>query len=280
MFRQTGAAVLIVLAGSTMPASASSEALAAELKPATVAAFERYVRLAERRMDASLKRPDGFLYIENLNPARRREADATMRRGDVVIERLEERDGGRTVDIPDGRVHHWVGVAFLPGVRAQDAVALLQDYDRHAQIYKPAVQQAKILSRDGDRFRVFLRFYQKKVIAVTVNSEHEAEFTRAGPDRTYSRIRSTRIAEVENAGAPGEREKPVGNDGGYLWRLNTYWRFLERDGGTYIQCESITLTRDIPFGFGWLVGGFVNSIPRESLTFTMERTRAALTTRP
>ena len=81
------------------------------------------------------------------------------------------------------------------------------------------------------------------------------------------------------ANEPGEREKPVGRDGGYLWRLNTYWRFLERDGGTYIQCESVTLTRDVPFGFGWLIGPFVNSIPRESLTFTMERTRAALNPR-
>ena len=29
-------------------------------------------------------------------------------------------------------------------------------------------------------------------------------------------------------------------------------------------------------GFGWVVGPFVNSIPRESLAFTMERTRDAL----
>jgi hypothetical protein len=109
-----------------------------------------------------------------------------------------------------------------------------------------------------------------------VNSEHEARFTRDGPDRTRSRIVSTRIAEVEAAGTPAEQEKPVGQDGGYLWRLNTYWRFLQRDNGVYLQCESITLTRSIPAGFGWLVRPFVTSIPRESLTFTLETTRARL----
>ena len=95
-----------------------------------------------------------------------------------------------------------------------------------------------------------------------------------------SRIYSTRIAQVENAGEPDERELPVGRDGGYLWRLNTYWRLLERDGGTYVQCESISLTRGIPFGFGWMIKPFVTSIPRESLEFTLNTTRKALAVTP
>ena len=69
---------------------------------------------------------------------------------------------------------------------------------------------------------------------------------------------------------------PVGHDGGYLWRLYSYWRFLERDGGTYVQCETISLTRDVPFMVSWIVKPFVTSIPRESLTFTLETTRKAL----
>ena len=71
-------------------------------------------------------------------------------------------------------------------------------------------------------------------------------------------------------------ELPVGRDGGYLWRLNTYWRLLERDEGTYLQCESVSLTRGIPTGLGWLVGPFVTSIPRESLAFTLETTARAV----
>jgi len=71
---------------------------------------------------------------------------------------------------------------------------------------------------------------------------------------------------------------PVGRDGGYLWRLNSYWRFLERDGGTYVQCESITLTRDVPFLLSWIIKPFVTDIPRETLAFTLESTRNALHT--
>jgi hypothetical protein len=110
-----------------------------------------------------------------------------------------------------------------------------------------------------------------------VNSEHEANFTRRA-DRAEGWVHSTRIAEVESPDEPGERELPVGQDGGYMWRLNTYWRLLVRDGGLYIQCESVSLTRGIPTGFGWLVGPFVTSIPRESLTFTLETTRKQLST--
>ncbi len=275
----TGVSIVVLGAASAAAAPAGGAALAAELKPKTVAAFDAYVKLAEARIQDEVRRPETFLYLDTLDQASRRNAEAAVRRGEIVIEAIKAPARGRQVSIPDGRVHHWLGVGFLPGVRLEQAVKLLQDYDRHAEIYTPAVQRSKVLERDGNRFRVFLRFYQKKIIAVTVNSEHDAEFFQPAPDRAHSRIRSTRIAEVEEAGTAREREKPVGQDGGYLWRLNTYWRFLERDAGTYIQCESITLTRDIPFGFGWLVGPFVTSIPRESLTFTMERTREALTRR-
>jgi hypothetical protein len=178
--------------------------------------------------------------------------------------------------VPDGLVHHWVGAAFVPGATIDRVLALLQDYNRHGQIYRPYVAQSKLIARDGDVFLFFLRFYQKKVITVVLNSEHEGVFSRPAPDRASSRIHSTRIAEVEEPGTPREKQKPVGNDGGYLWRLNTYWRLLERDGGVYVECESISLTRDIPFGLGFIIGPFVTSIPRESLEFTLRTTAKAL----
>jgi hypothetical protein len=269
-------AIAIAVACGFVSSRPTSGVLEAELKPHTVAAFDRYVRLVESRLDVEVQQSEGFLYLDGLDDAQRHRVDAAVRRGEVIVEPQTLRERGTAVTIPDGRVHHWVGLAFMPAVRMDDAVTLLQDYDRHAEVYKPVVQRSKILWRDGDRFRVFLRFSQQKLITVTVNSEHEAEFVRAGVDRVYSRIRSTRIAEVADAGTEREHERPVGRDGGYLWRLNTYWRFLQRGGGTYIQCESLTLTRDIPFGFGWLVGPFVTSIPRESLIFTMQRTRNVL----
>ena len=173
-------------------------------------------------------------------------------------------------------IHHWIGTAYVQGASIDEALGVLQNYDAHQRIYAPTVAASKRQSRDGDRFRFFLRLIMKKVITVVVNSEHEAMFRRPSADRAEGWIHSTRIAEVENAGSSTEREKPVGNDGGYLWRLNTYWRLLARDGGLYIHCESVSLSRGIPLGLGWIVGPFVTSIPRESLTFTLETTRKQL----
>jgi hypothetical protein len=247
-------------------------AAAADLQTSTLKAFDRYVRVTEVRLSGS--RP--FLWIDGLPDEKRREALDIVRRNQLSIERLEMKENGREIDVPGGMIHHWVGTAFVPGATIDGALALLQDYNAHQRIYAPTVESSKLLSRDGDRFHLFLRFMMKKVITVVVNSEHEAQFRRPAADRAEGWIHSTRIAEVENAGASNEREKPVGNDGGYLWRLNTYWRLVARDGGLYIHCESVSLSRGIPVGFGWLVGPFVTSIPRESLTFTLETTRKQL----
>ncbi len=247
-------------------------AVAADLQPRTVAAFDRYVRVTEAET-----RGGEFFRVDALPEAERRAALDAMRRGETFIQAITTREAGKRIDIPDGLVHHWLGSVFISGATVDRAVALMQDYDQHAVLFRPNVARSKTVEREGDVFRVYLRFFMKKVITVVVNSDHEARFTRLAPDRAQSRIYSTRIAEVESPDTPQEREKPVGSDGGYLWRLNTYWRFLERDGGTYIQCEAISLTRGIPFGVGWLVGPFVTSIPRESLAFTLGATRKALT---
>jgi hypothetical protein len=115
----------------------------------------------------------------------------------------------------------------------------------------------------------------RKKIAI-LDSDYDVNYRWLTPDHAASRSVSTRIAEVDNAGQKNESRKPVGNDNGYMWRLNSYWRFAQRDGGTYIQLEAVSLTRDIPVGLGWLIGPFISSIPKESLEFTLGRTREAL----
>ena len=259
------------VAGIVVLALLTATLAAADLQPQTVAAFDRYVRATEAQMV-----PEPFLRVDGLSDVERRAELAELSRGEVYIERLSTREAGKSIDVPDGLIHHWLGAVFVPGATLGQALDLLQDYDRHAEIFTPAIARSKLVSRDGDVFRVDLRFSMKKVITVVVNTENEARFTRLGSDRAQSRIYSLRIAEVADPGTPQEREHPVGHDGGYLWRLYTYWRFLERDGGTYVQCEAISLTRGIPFALGWLIGPFVTSIPRESLAFTLETTRKTL----
>jgi hypothetical protein len=252
----------------------ATSAAAADLQPRTVAAFDRYVRAAEAQMAG-----DPFLRIDGLREPDRGVRLAELKRGDLWIERVAAQEDGKSIDAPGGMIHHWAGAVFIAGAKLDQALALLQDYDRHAEIYQPRVTRSKLVSRNGDRFRAYLRFSMKKVITVVVNTDNEALFTRVAPDRAQSRIYSLRVAEVEDPDTPQEHENPVGHDGGYLWRLYTYWRFLERDAGTYLQCEAITLTRGIPVGVGWLIRPFVTSIPRESLEFTLLKTKETLMSR-
>jgi hypothetical protein len=138
------------------------------------------------------------------------------------------------------------------------------------------VMRSKILRHNGDDFTIAMRLYKKKVITTVLDTEHEVHYRFVDSTHAWSRSRTTRIQEVDDAGEKDERREPAGHDRGFLWRMNTYWRFEEKDGGTYVECQSISLTRDIPTGFGWLIGPYVSSVPRESLTFTLATTRSAV----
>ena len=250
---------------------------AAELTPKTIAAFDRYVSIAERRIARELAQPSTFLWTDTLSAGRKADVLRRLQNGEIIVERLRL-DGSQ--EMPDALLHHWIGTVFIPGAHVRDAVALMEDYDRHSTVFAPNVTQSRVLQHRGDWFKVFLRFSMKKMIAVTLNTEHDAQFTIVGPDRAYSALHSTRIAEVEEAGTPSEHEVTPGTGHGFMWRLNTYWRFLERDNGTYVQCESITLSRDVPFGLGWLIRPFVTEVPRDSLSFMLDRIRRNVTVRP
>jgi hypothetical protein len=243
---------------------------AAELTPKTIAAFDRYVSTAEQRIARQVAQPPTFLWADTLAAARKADVLRRLQSGEIIVEHLHL-DGSQ--DMPAALLHHWIGSVFIPGARVRDAVALMEDYDRHSTVFAPNVTQSRVLQHRGDWFKVFLRFSVKKMIAVTLNTENDAQFTMVGADRAYSALHSTRIAEVEDAGTPSEHELSPGTGHGFMWRLNTYWRFLERDNGTYVQCESITLSRDIPFGLGWLIKSFVNEVPRDSLSFMLDKIR-------
>jgi hypothetical protein len=254
---------------------ASLPSRAVDLKPETDAAFNRYVRLSEQRMQIGL-RSGPFLWADGLPVQQREDVYERLRRGEVVIERMETLDRGASMPVPGGLIHHWVGVVFIHGASLKQTLALLQNYDEHSRLYAPRVLGSKLIQHNGDDFNVFLRLRDTKIVTVVLDTEYDVHYIRMDPARAYSRSYSTRVAEVEGAGQPGEHEKPVGHDSGYLWRLNSYWHFWERDGGVFVQLEAISLTRDIPDGLGWLVRPFISSIPRESLVFTLSRTREAL----
>ncbi|MGH9643421.1 MAG: hypothetical protein ACRD3Q_13480 [Terriglobales bacterium] len=247
-----------------------------KLSPETSASFDRYVRLTDERNESELKRGSALLWIDSLPAKQRAAAYATLRRGEVQIHQLSTLKNGNPIDCPGGTIHHWVGVVLIPGAKLDDVLGILQDYDHQSIYYAPDVERSKIESRDGDHFSVFLRFRRHKVITVVLDTEHDVHYFRDAPGRAHSRSSAVRIAEVENPGKSNERELEPGDDGGYLWRTETWWRMEERDGGVYVQSEVVSLTRDIPTGLGWLIGPFVTSIPKETLAFTLDATRKAV----
>jgi hypothetical protein len=237
---------------------------AAELKPKTVEAFDRYIRDTELRLAASKV----FLWADQSADRARR-----VKAGEVLVEPFR---GQAVTPVPGGLVHDWVASVFIPGATLERTLGMVRDYGHHQDIYKPEVIGSRVISHTGNDFHIYLRLLKKKVITVVLNSEHDVKYTPLDKTRWRSVSRATKIAEVENAGKPEEREKPPGTGEGFLWKLNSYWRFEERDGGTWLECEAISLTRDVPTGLGWLIEPIIRDLPKESLANTLRSTRAAL----
>ena len=247
-----------------------------KLENVTKQAFERYVALTQARNDVEQKGHSNLLWVDGLSEGSRAEAYAALKSGEVKMQKLETLDSRKSIPCPGGMIHHWTGLVFIPGAKLDEVLSVLEDYDKHSVYFAPDVERSKIESRSGDHFQVFLRFRRHKVITVVLNTEHVVDYFQDAPGKAHSRSSAVHIAEVENAGERDEREKTPGADGGYLWRMETWWRMQEGDGGVYVQSEVASLTRGIPTGLGWMIKPFITSIPRETLKFTLEAARKAV----
>ena len=172
---------------------AAASVNAAELKPQTLRAFERYVLVTEARMQPELDGDQPFLWMDRLADEQRAEVLAKLAAGEVIIEKIETRDENGKIDIPSGMVHHWVGTVLLPNVTLESTIAMVQDYGRYPEIYAPDVRASGIRNQNGDRFQVYLQLYTKKVITWVANTEHDVEFIFLDDSRAHVPSYSTRI---------------------------------------------------------------------------------------
>jgi hypothetical protein len=256
--------------------AATAGAGATDLTPEAVQGFDQYVRLTEGRMQRELLPGGNFLWVDAMAQPSRIEAYARLQRGEVISSSLRTVDPSGRSATPGALIHHWVGTVFVPGASLRQVLALLQDYDRHSEYYKPQVVKSKTVERTGNDFKVFLRLRREKIVTVVLDTEYAVHYHQLDALQAFSESYSTRIAEVTHPDEPSEQILPPGQGQGFLWRLNSYWRFSEANHGVYIQCEAVSLTRDIPTGLSWLVTPFIESIPEESLEFTLLSTRSAL----
>ncbi len=248
---------------------AGSGAVEAEPAPAAVAAFNSYIGTVESRLEQQHQQQSGFL--APVAPVA--DSETRLRRGELIIERIAPLPGA---ELPGAMLYHWRGTAFASGAKASDFERLMKDFNAYPRYYSPQVVRARVLAQQGDHFQASMRVRQKHVITVVMDTDYDVAFGRLDARHGYSISRSTRIAEIDAPGTERERALSAREEHGFLWRLNTYWSFEERDGGLYMQIESVSLTRSIPTGLGWAIGPFVESVPRESLEFTLRSTTNAL----
>src|SRR5579864_2663023 len=175
-----------------------SPAGASELRPEAAQGFDQYVRLTERRMQGELATGGVFLWVDGLPEPRRSEAYARLQRGEVISARLQTANPSGHFSTPGALIHHWVGTIFIPGVSLSQVLTVVEDYDDHAQYYKPEVAQSKMVERTGEDFKVHYRLRKKKIITIILDTDYDVHHHSLDATRAFSNSLSTRIAQVEN----------------------------------------------------------------------------------
>lgn len=183
-----------------------------------------------------------------------------------------EEPRGTTTGVEGGTISHWRGSLFLPGVQLEALLNRLQ-HPREQGPHQEDVLAVRVLDRgigplEGS-LDLFIRMTRTKIVTVTYDTEHHVEHRRHGPRRASVRSVATRIAELDDAG----RARTPGDDRGFLWRMNAYWRYEQVNGGVVVALETLTLSRGIPLGLGTVARPLINRIGRETMSRTLENVR-------
>ncbi|HEX5284047.1 MAG TPA: hypothetical protein VFW30_08000 [Bryocella sp.] len=227
--------------------------LFAEASPASLAAFNSYAGHVESRLAQQHRSDNTFLALD---PAAR----SRLRSGEVLVENLTPAS-----QPSDALLHHWRATAFVPNATPADFERLLRDFSAYPRNFAPEILTSTVLTSTPPHTLLRLRTRQQHVLTVILDTTCDVTFAALNSSDGYSISRSTRIDEIA----------PVSNNG-FLYRLDTYWSYVQQDNGLYLQIESLSLTRAVPHGLAWAIRPYLESIPRESLIFTLTSARNAL----
>ena len=252
-------AILIFLSGA-VPSHA------AELKQATVEAWDGYVRTVNSAMSRRAAGETPFLWVDESRDLLRR-----VQAGEVLVAAHD------LVKVPHGLIHHWMGAMFLRDATLGDVTRVLNDYNRYAEFYRPFVVKSKLLEDTTDRQKITILMVQKAFsVTAAVEADNEIRVTKLDDSRLYSFSNSVRVQEIANYGRRDEQLLPEGQGPGYIWRTVGITRLVERDGGVYVEMETIALSRGIPIEFRWLIKPVTEKLPRQIMFDTLNNTKAAV----
>jgi hypothetical protein len=198
----------------------------------------------------------------------------------ILIQRLPIQDsGGRPVRAHAALIHHWGAAMFIADVRPEDVTAVLQDYDHHAEIYAPEVSFSRLIDRQGSRYHVLHETLSRSLITVSLKIDSVIDWSGDERDGFASHSATTQVTEFEHAGTPRARERSPDQAKGWLWAEDSWWRVTREANGVCVTYETIALTRDVPWGWGWLIRGVIERFPATTLADMLDRTRSVILSR-
>jgi hypothetical protein len=262
------ALLLIPLIAILSPATVN----AATLESTTSKAWEDYVGAANMRMEQSLGPGKTFLWVDEAS-----DRLSKVRAGEIVVSPVGTEN---PIKVPSGLIHDWVGAVFIRGVTLANVQQVVRDYAQYKVLYKPAVVDSKVIAtgQTTDRFSMLL-MNNSFFLKTALDTEYESCYVPVDDRRGYSLARTTRIQEIDEYGSPAQRTLHEGEGTGILWRLFSITRYVERDGGVYLEIEAIGLSRDIPASLRWVVAPIVRHISRGSLSLSLRQTENAVRSR-
>jgi hypothetical protein len=239
-----------------------------KLSAETAKAFETYVKAAEVQLDARWSDRAPFLSLTESAADTKR-----LMKGDLLIRPAASRN---PEDAPDGLIHDWVGAVYIPNTNVSAVIAVLQDFDHHAKIY-PEIVRSRLVKRQANDITGYWRIERKQQFVPAVfDVQQDAHYKEVAPGKWICRAYANDIREVQDAGTAKEKDYPLGEGLGLLWRMNAFWSVEASGNGVLAECRTISLSRSIPSGMGWMIKPFIQNVPRESLTSTLQNTRKTI----
>ncbi len=169
---------------------------------------------------------------------------------------------GQTLDVPDGTISMWRGAVMVRNRTVAEVVdALVSSTTLPAA---DEVLESRVLSRQGDHLTTYMKLTRRVLISATFHTEHDVRYERRSPTLATSRSASTRIEEIG------------GDDRGFMWRLNSYWRYEQVGRDVRIDVRSLTLSRRVPWVLRPIAMPIVERIGRESIRSTLDAVKRFL----
>jgi putative flippase GtrA len=249
---------------------------AAELQPQTVKAWQSYVEITEGRIGKELSSQKGFLALDFQSSSESFKERQSALSGKIPIKQMPSGDKeNHGIHVPDGMVHHWRGSVFIPGVPLDFVFSRVTNPSKE-DTRQEDVLDSRVLESTPGQLKLYLKLQRSKIVTVIYNTEHLVRYQWQGNTQAFSSSTATKISEIERLNGTTEREKPEGRDRGFLWRMNSYWRYQQVPGGVIVECESMTLSRSIPSFLEFMVRPIVNKVARESMNRTLQSMKARI----